>query len=148
MSKKIIGCDIGGVIRDPISGEPITGSIENIMILSQDHDIVFISKCKDSYKEKTYEWLKTHNLSNYKIIFCETYEEKAPIAVSQKIDIMIDDRITVLSNMKNLTNIKKIWFCNDDQKINGTKKFNSTVFEYMELIRTWKDITDFILSNK
>jgi hypothetical protein len=146
MNKKIIGCDIGGVLRDNASGEPIEGAIESINILSKDSEIIFISKAKDAQKDKINEWLKKYGLSNHKIIFCETYEEKASIAKAEKINIMIDDKITILSNMKNLNNIQKIWFCDDDQKINGTKKFNSDVFTYMKLIRTWKDVVDFILS--
>lgn len=144
MTKKIIGCDIGGVLRDTITEEVIEGAIESINILSKDYEIVLISKCKDSYKEKSIDWLKKNNLSHLRTCYCETYEEKAAIAKKEKISYMIDDKITVLTNMNELKNVTKIWFCNDDQKINGTKKFNPTVFDNMTLLRTWSDVVNFI----
>jgi hypothetical protein len=135
----IIACDIGGVMRNMINDEPIDGSIEGIKLLSLEHKVIFISKCKDSYKQKMNDWLKKYELSHIPIYFCESYGEKNKIALDNGVEIMIDDRISVLQSMSKT--IKKIWFCDDKQKINGTKKFNPELFKELILVRRWEELT-------
>jgi len=44
---KTIGFDLGGVVRDLQSGDPIEGAIETINeIIDSGHKVYFISKCK------------------------------------------------------------------------------------------------------
>lgn len=140
----MIACDIGGVMRDMITDDPIDGSIEGIKKMASLHKVIFISKCKDSYKEKMNQWLKKYDLSNIPIYFCESYGEKNKIALDNNVHIMIDDRIAVLQSMSPA--IKKIWFCNDKQKIDGTKKHNPLLFSSLILIRNWNELITFIYS--
>ena len=97
MSLKI-GCDIGGVIRDLVSENPITDSIKSINKLLVTHKVVFISKCKEKYKDKSFKWLKENNLSSIPVYFCLEYADKVNIASDEKINVMIDDRLQVLKN--------------------------------------------------
>ena len=54
----IIGCDIGGVIRNQIDNTPIGDSINTLKELSETSKIIFISKCKEAYLTSSKEWLK------------------------------------------------------------------------------------------
>ena len=47
----IIGCDIGGVVKEMISDDPIYGAIESIKNLEiNGHEVIFISKCKKNFQ--------------------------------------------------------------------------------------------------
>ncbi|AYV75186.1 MAG: hypothetical protein Terrestrivirus1_60 [Terrestrivirus sp.] len=138
----MIACDIGGVMRNMINDEPIDGSIEGIKKIASLYKVIFISKCKDSYKEKMTQWLKKYDLHNIPIYFCESYGEKNKIALDNDVQFMIDDKIAVLQSMS--PTIKKIWFCNDKQKLDGTKKFNPSLFNSLIVISSWNELILFI----
>jgi uncharacterized HAD superfamily protein len=144
MTRKVIGCDIGGVVRNMATFEPIRDSIESINKLLESHDLIFISKCKESYKNSTIEWLKKYNLSHIPIFFCETYKDKAQIIKNNKVTTMIDDKLAVLSN---IPDIELIWFCDDLQKINGTKKYNPNVLNNILIMKDWNAVTEHLSWN-
>ena len=117
----IIGCDIGGVVKEMTSSNSIPNSIESIKILEeQGFNIIFISKCKKNFQKTILDWLEQNNLKN-PIYFCEEYFEKCALCVKYKVDYMIDDKLQVFREIPD--NIKKIWLCNDEKKILGAKKF-------------------------
>ena len=97
--KKVIGCDIGGVLKNMIDRSVYLNAVETLSNLSKQFEIIFISKCKESYKKSNDEWLKDNSLSEYKIFYCEKYGDKIAIANKNKVDIMIDDRMQVLSTI-------------------------------------------------
>ena len=90
-----IGCDIGGVIKNQQTDDPIEDAVESLIKLSDtaSNTVVFISKCKDSYKEKSNLWLREHNLSHIRTYYCVEYGDKVQIALDNKVNIMIDDRM-------------------------------------------------------
>ena len=144
MNKTVIGCDIGNVIRNNIDSLPIVKSIKIINELSVDYEIIFISKCKPNYQLKCTEWLKENGLDKFKVYFCLEYYEKVNIATQNNVSIMIDDKIQVLSKFNNLTT--KIWFCNDEKKINGTKKYQPDLFNTLKLAINWDEINNIIIN--
>jgi hypothetical protein len=92
---KIVGCDIGGVVKSMISDEPIENAIESIKELeNRDFKIVFISKCNDNYRNIITEWLNDKKLNN-DVYFCKDYSDKRNICISLKVDYMIDDKLCV-----------------------------------------------------
>jgi hypothetical protein len=75
----IIGCDIGGVVKQMTSENPIFNSLETIDELEKlGHEIVFISKCKANFQNNILDWLKCNSLKN-KIYFCKEYSEKCAL---------------------------------------------------------------------
>lgn len=134
----IIACDIGGVIKNLINDEPIDDAIAGIKQLSLKHTIIFISKCKDNYAIKTTEWLKKHQLDSFSIYYCEEYKDKIIIANKYKVEVMIDDKLQVLSTFPN--HIKCLWFCSDIKKIQGTKKHQPHLLQFIQIVHTWDDI--------
>lgn len=139
----IIGCDIGGVVRDLQSGDVMEDAKESINeIIKIGHSIYFISKCKDAMEINIREWLKKEKLDNIPIFFCKEYGEKVTIGKQLKINMMIDDKTQVLSLFGN--HIKKIWFCTEYQKISGVKKHQPDIFNSVKLVNSWNDIVEYI----
>ena len=137
----LIGCDIGGVVRDMITGDPVDNSIESIkQIIHRGYRIMFISKCKSGYQERVTEWLKRWDLDELPREFCQEYAQKFEIARRHTINIMIDDKIQVLSLLPD--HIVKIWFCSEEQKISGTRKYQPELFEKFKVARNWNDVLD------
>ena len=135
-----IGCDIGGVIKNQQNDEPIANAVESILTLSENvsNTVLFISKCKDSYKEKSNLWLREHNLSHIKTFYCLEYGEKFQIALDNKVRVMIDDRMQVLRTFP--SSIIKIWFCTDSRNIEGAKKHQPDFVDSVRIARNWNDI--------
>ena len=144
-NKKVIGCDIGGVIRNLVDFSPIKEAIETILELSKEYEIIFISKCKDSYKANSKTWMKENGLGEFKLIFCLEYSEKVEIAAKNNVAIMIDDKIQVLSKFSDET--LKIWLCDDEKKISGTKTHQPDLFKTLKLVRYWDEISEIIKEN-
>jgi hypothetical protein len=107
--------------------------------LLQNNQLIFISKAKEQYQLSTTIWLKKYDLDNVPIFFSSSYEEKNKIALEQKVDYMIDDKIPVLRSMD--TNIKKIWFCTDIKKIFGLAKFELQFFNSLIVAKNWYEVT-------
>ena len=140
MDRIHIGCDIGNVLRDNTTGESIDGSVESIRTLSSEYNVVLISKCKNSYKQKSLDWLESNELMYLEKHFVLNDSDKANVDVD--ISYMIDDKIKVLLTFPD--SVKKIWFCNDWKKINGARKYNPEWFDEVTLCHTWDDIVDTI----
>ena len=140
----VIACDIGGVVKNQLNDEPIENAIESVIQLLEDtsNEFIFISKCKDSYKEKTNIWLEKYNLSHIKTYYCLEYEDKVKIANDNRVNIMIDDRMQVLRNFP--SSIIKIWLCSDPKKIEGAQKFQPDFIDSVRIARSWAEITDLI----
>ena len=145
MNQIIIGCDIGGVVRDNITNLQVPDSLESInRLIEENYKIIFISKCKALYEEKSKMWLKDNDLSDLEAFFCINYNQKLAIALNQKVSIIIDDRIQVLATFINNHDLLRIWFCDDDQKINGTKKYQPELYQTMRLARNWPQVVNII----
>ena len=136
----VIACDIGGVIKNHLTDEPIEDAVESLIKLSENPSnvVIFISKCRDSYEQKTTMWLKKHNLSHIKAFYCLDYEEKVPIANDNNVNVMIDDRMQVLRNFP--SSIIKIWFCSDPKKIEGAKKFQPDFVNSVRIAGNWTEV--------
>ncbi|AYV82539.1 MAG: hypothetical protein Hyperionvirus1_118 [Hyperionvirus sp.] len=143
--KMKIGCDIGGVLKEMISDEPIVDALETIRKLVElKHQIILISKCKEGYRTYIQEWLKEHKLDNLEVYYCDEYGEKIDIGMKEKIDVMIDDKIQVLNSFERNRDIKKIWFCCDSKKINGAKKYQSELLKNIFIAGDWKIVFEII----
>lgn len=122
MEKVRIGIDIGKVIIGGVSElpdtsffsenflatPPIPEAFESIRLLARDFDIWLISKCGQKIQDRSLVWLKEYNffeLTGVKpeqVIFCRQRKEKAPIAQSLGLRVFIDDRVDIISSMKNM----------------------------------------------
>lgn len=134
-----IACDIGGCVKNMINDDPIEGAIDSLISLSENNEIVFISKCKESYQAIINEWLSHHQL-NHKIYFCESYDDKANIANELGINAIIDDKLSVLRSFNDKNSTKLIWFCNDQKKISGAMKYQPELFKKIIVCKNWTEI--------
>ena len=141
----IIGCDIGGVIRNQIDNTPIEDSIDTLKELSETSKIIFISKCKEAYLTSSQEWLKSNGLDSFQTFYCPDYKDKIAIASRENVSIMIDDKIQVLKTFND--DIFKIWFCNDSKRILGLKKYQPDIFESINLATNWKEVACLLKEN-
>jgi hypothetical protein len=140
----IIGCDIGGVVKEMISDLPISNSIESIRQLEEDgNQVIFISKCGEKFQKIILDWLKQNDLKN-KIYFCNEYSEKCAICIGLKVNFMIDDKLQVFREIP--TTIKKIWLCDDYKKISGAKKFQPDEVSSVSVCSNWNEIYNLIVN--
>lgn len=138
----IYGIDVGGVVKNQVTGLPIDGAIETLLrLIASGHTVIFISKCGASYMTTTIDWLNMHNLSHIPIYFCQTYPEKVLLAEQHGIQIMIDDKVTVLKHFSPET-YKLVWFCNEEKNIVGLKKHDPEMFHSLRLIRCWSEFDE------
>ncbi len=134
----IIGCDIGGVVKDMLSNEAIIDSIKSIKEFETfGHEVIFISKCKDGFRQIIKKWLKDNDLNN-SIYFCNEYSEKKDLCIKYKVNVMIDDKLQVFKEIPD--SIKKFWFCNDYKKINSALKFQTDEFYKVVICKNWLDV--------
>jgi uncharacterized HAD superfamily protein len=140
----VIASDIGGVIRNMLNDEPIENAIESVIKLAENpsNRMIFISKCKDHYKQGSNMWLEKHNLSHIPTYYCLEYGEKVKIANDNNVNIMIDDRMQILSTFP--SSIIKIWFCSDIKKIQGARKFQPDFFHSVTIAPSWTDVLQII----
>ncbi|CAF1434945.1 unnamed protein product [Adineta ricciae] len=140
----VIACDIGGVIRNVQNDEPIENAVESVIKLAQNplNRVIFISKCKDNYKQSSNMFLERHNLSHIPTYYCLEYGDKINIADNNHVNIMIDDRMQILSTFP--SSIVKIWFCSDIKKIEGARKFQPDFFDSVRIARSWTDVMEII----
>jgi hypothetical protein len=134
----IIACDIGGVIKDQVTGEPIDGAIDSIRKLQSSHEVIFISKCKANLMTATDEWLHKHGLSDIKVYYCTEYPQKAIIASKHGVDAIIDDKMQVLQVFP--SSIKKIWFCSKKENIDGAMKHQPDFIRAVTVTRNWGEV--------
>ena len=139
----IIGCDIGGVVKEMTSDNPIPNSIDTIKKLETlGNQVIFISKCKDNFRIVLTQWLKTNNLNN-QVFFCNEYSEKCAICLRLKVNYMIDDKLQVFKEIPDT--IKKIWLTSDEKKISGAYKFQPDEVSKVIICSDWENI--FLLFN-
>ena len=125
MSKELftIAFDLGGVIfatsndtnifsKNYLETELIPGIYDIILELNKNekNKLIIISKAYPNNARKSREILKMYGLDCYfnSIIFCEKNESKAHIAKAMNVDVMIDDKESVLDNFDK--SIKTILF--------------------------------------
>lgn len=122
MEKILIGIDIGKVI---IGGEsdlpdtsffsenflatpPVSEAFESIRLLAQEFDVWLISKCGQKIQDRSLAWLEEYKFFEItgvkpdQVIFCRQRKEKAPIAASLGLRVFIDDRLDIISSMKDV----------------------------------------------
>ena len=147
-STTVIACDIGGVIRDQVTDAPIEDAVQALIRLSKDetNTVILISKCKEHYKQKSKLWLEEHNLSHLRALYCLEYGEKVKIAHDNQVNMMIDDRMQVLSTFP--PSIIKIWFCSDPKKIQGARKFQPDFVNAVRIARDWTEVLQVIAEIK
>lgn len=142
----VIGCDIGGVVRNNVTGEPILNSRRAIRaVVKAGHQVVFISKCKENYAERSRQWLLENKLDEYPLHFCLDYAEKVPIGQLLGIQVMIDDKSQVLNHFPNDGSVLKLWFCGDSQKVSGMYKFTPEFFDTTRHVTSWEQIYSIII---
>ncbi|CAF3513609.1 unnamed protein product [Rotaria socialis] len=140
----VIACDIGGVIKDHTNDESIENSVKSIIKLSASasNRVIFISKYKENYQQKTKAWLDKYNLSHITVYYCLEYEDKIKIATDNKVNVMIDDRMQVLRTFP--SSIFKIWFCLDPKKIEGARKFQPDFINSVRIAQSWQEVLELI----
>ena len=144
ISSNVIACDIGGVVKNNATDQEIDDAVESIINLSKDPSktVIFISKCRDKFKEKSTAWLKDHHLSHIPVYYCLEWDEKVKLAQDHHVRVMIDDRMQVLKNFP--ASIIKIWFCSDTKKIEGARKFQPEFVDSVRLAGNWSEILQII----
>ena len=142
MNRIVIGCDIGGVVKNNVDDSPVEGAIQTLGELSDSFRIIFISKCNDKYRSKSEQWLREYKLDRFQAFFCTDYHEKKMIAAKENVSIMIDDRMQVLSTFND--NILKIWLCNDPKKIVGIQRFQPDIFAKFSHANDWREVASLI----
>jgi hypothetical protein len=138
----IIGCDIGGIVKELTGDGVIEGAVETLLKLKQaGHRIFFISKCGSSFAEHTTQWLNLHGLGHdvVPIVFCENYADKVVFALKLGVQIMIDDKLTVLKHFDSNRFIR-LWFCLESKNIAGAKKYDPDFYNSVKLVQSWSDI--------
>jgi hypothetical protein len=143
--RPLIACDIGGVVKNLYDDQPIDESIKTINWLCDAYDMIFISKCNDTYQLKITDWIRQYNLNHIKIYFCTSYDAKIEIATKLGVKFMIDDKMQVLNTFVK-HDIKLLWFCNDTIKINGLKKFQPDLYDRFIIVKSWADVRGWIES--
>lgn len=133
-----IACDIGGVLRNLSTGLPIADAIDTILELNETNKVILISKCGPCFIAKITAWLEEYGLSSLPIFYCENYEDKVRIAAEQGVQVIIDDKIQVLRHFPGT--VLKIWFCEEEQKIQGTMKHQPEFVASLKLARFWIEI--------
>jgi hypothetical protein len=135
----IYGIDVGGVVKNQVTGLPIDGAIETLLrLIAEGHKVIFISKCRENFMKTTIEWLEMYDLSHIPIYFCETYPEKLLLAQQHGVQVMIDDKVTVLRHFSPEV-FKLVWFCSEEKNIAGLRKHDPTMFHSFQLIRSWHE---------
>lgn len=145
MAKPVIGCDIGGVLKNRQDSSVIENSIKTLKELARDYEIIIISKCSEPRRLKSEAWIKEQGLDEFKILYCLERGDKVHLAAQNNVRVMIDDRLQVLSKFGD--DVVKIWFCTDEKKIAGTKKHQPDLFGRLKLVTHWDLITDVIKEN-
>lgn len=136
----IIGCDIGGVVKQITRDDPMDDAIATLFRLRDaGHKIIFISKCGPSYASKTVEWMAVHGLDSFKIVFCENYAEKVVLASKFGVEAMIDDKMVVLKHFP-ATKYTRFWFCTEQKNIDGAQKYDPEFINTVQLVQSWADI--------
>lgn len=141
----VVGCDIGGVLRDLTTEQPMPVALESVAALrslpATVLRIVLISKCNANWAAKSNEWMASHpELSGLPVCYCLSYEDKLAIALSHHCTAMIDDKIAVLQSFPE--HITKIWFVppNEEQKLKGTAKHQPEILKTLQVARSWEDV--------
>ena len=138
----IVACDIGGVVRNIATGDPVVGALEGLAELSTSCSVIFISKCGQSFQQTSAIWLAENGLGSTPTHFYEKNEDKIKIAKDLGVNVMIDDRIQVLRTFPEA--ITKIWYCEEEKKIAGTRKHQPELFESLQLARTWEEVVEIV----
>lgn len=143
-SNNVIACDIGGVVKDNTTDQPVDDAIESVMKLSKDPSktFIFISKCNDKYMQKSTTWLKDQGLAHIPVYYCLEWDEKVKLAHDHHVRVMIDDRMQVLKNFP--ASIVKIWFCSDKKKIEGARRYQPDFADSVRLARTWPEVVQIV----
>jgi len=140
----LIACDIGGVVKEMINENVIPNSIETIKKLEKlGHIVIFVSKCKQNFRDILKVWLVNNDLQN-DVYFCNEYCEKNNICINQKVDYMIDDKLQVFRDMPDV--IKKIWLCSDYKKISGANKYQIDEVSKVITCNNWEEILEQIIN--
>lgn len=122
----VIGVDIGGVIIGRINDKTdtsffsnkflstpaIEGAFESIAQLKESgFEVFLVSKCGSAVQEKSMHWLR-HNrffeitgVSSRNARFCKTRKEKAVICDEIGANFFVDDRLEVLSFLKDVSHL-------------------------------------------
>jgi len=122
--------------RIAINLKPIRNAKIYIDKLKQDGNEIYIITGRDNGeytnpKEMTEKWLEKYHIYYDKLIFTNAYNknEKAEECIKNKIDIMIDDNVETLKNIKQVG--VKVLLMN--------KRFNTNETE-LERVSSWKEI--------
>lgn len=140
-----IGCDIGGVVKSLVDDLPVPEAIESLHRLRESgYETVFISKCGASYAAKTIEWLANYGLDQFSIEFCVDYAGKVELARKHNIELMIDDKITVLKHFP-AGEFTRMWFCTEQKNIAGARKHDPDFIRSVQLVQSWCEIEEFVM---
>jgi len=153
-----IGIDIGGVIIDRsndaedtslfgdnyLNAKPLDGAFASIKELAGvPTEIHLVSKCGERVQKRSLEWLKHNDFYGMtgvlpeRVHFCRERHEKRGICEELKLDVMIDDRLEVLSYLVDVVG-KLICF---KPSLSEVSRFWGKVPRVV-LVSGWRDVVD------
>lgn len=109
-----------------------TGAVEGVNALSKKHEIVLVTARPPVVKQKTFDWVKRHNISHSKIIFSREGDKHC--LEDENFDVIIDDHLEEISNWIGKT--PKILVFNHP----WNKSLN--IKNYFKRVYTWENILD------
>ena len=142
-----IGLDIGNTIVSSTGGERIIFpyAFEVIRELTKSNEVYLISRVNSEQRERSLKWLADTNFFNAtgvapnNLFYCFERRDKAIFVKALGIDVMVDDRPSVMSEMDD--RVFKILFRPLKKDVLDLKKplFNSVIVE------EWNDISKLLL---
>lgn len=153
--KLVFGVDIGGVIIDRANDDTdtsffgpnylestaVAGAFESLQMLVQAGFCIFlVSKCGEKIEGKTRKWLAHHSffsatgIPDANLRFCRRREDKAEICTSIGATHFVDDRLEVLSYLKD---VPRLFLLNQQEK--EVAKFAHIDLE-VQAVATWGEL--------
>lgn len=116
-----------------------SGAKEYIEQLKKDGHMIFIISARDNNEylnplELTLEWLKKQEICYDELILTQLPIQKVEVCAKKRIDIMIDDSITVCSNIESVGTIPLLMSTPYNQHVD------------IQRVNSWREIYDFVVN--
>lgn len=132
----IIGCNIDAIDKLPYHRMVAFDVLNTLNEMG--NEIVFISKCKHVLRSYVTNWISLYCYFSYRVVFCESDEEKRRICEGMFVKVMIDVDIMSFKGMSN--GVLKIWLNGDKNHIFSVIKGHADVYNGVLTASTWMQV--------